>query len=184
MKKLSRRMHLVGMVYYEDPLLSKSAWGKCRTQVNNKKNIFIWAASRLLEKKGSTGISWLIKKVRNISNFLSKIRFQINRDPVLVCNKRKPVASGRILEMFGSRQMFTINISGKLAESIQNSVVFTVCFLVLFNEVSQNFAILHSQNENRIEYCASLHDPKNRHLHTAEIRPWNQSVEGVNANMV
>jgi len=66
--------------------------------------------------------------------------------------------------------MFTKNISGTLAESIQNSVVFTVCFLVRLNEASQNFAVLHSQNENQIEHCASLHDPKHRHLHTAEIR--------------
>jgi len=68
-----------------------------------------------------------------ISNFLSKIQFQINRDPALVCTKKKPVASGRILGL-GADRLSQKNTSSKLAESVQNSVVFTVCFLVQFNE--------------------------------------------------
>jgi hypothetical protein len=77
-KILSRRLHLAGMVYYEDPLLSKSAWGKRRTRVNNAKRLPSFGQppdyrGRKVRKESLV----LLKKVRKISNFVSKSSFKL-----------------------------------------------------------------------------------------------------------
>jgi hypothetical protein len=106
MKILSRRLHLAGMVYYADLSSFKIDIRETpHAALWWKEALFIWAASRLVGKKGFKVIPRLVKNTRKISNFLSKIQFQINCDPVLEFNKKKPLASGRILGRFGSRQM-------------------------------------------------------------------------------